>query len=176
MACLGDIEQINKNIGSAPVEVIRKLHNLVFEYDSTDRKTRQRLRDFSGFTIEAESEDYIAKVTFVHENFTDADLIAFCSILCLDYVGKKTDLADRICTSFLDLSSLRRRCKEMLEEDAEEEAENAKNSKKWIETEEQLNDSQDKIESLRRKLENMETRNRKKTRVKRQNEVTSKEG
>lgn len=73
---LEEIEKINRNIGSVPVATIKTLHKLIFETEPSDRKNRRRLRNFSGFKFERDSSEHEKKLTFIHEEFSEADLIA----------------------------------------------------------------------------------------------------
>ncbi|KYN11044.1 hypothetical protein ALC57_16823 [Trachymyrmex cornetzi] len=105
MECLGENERIRKNIATAPAKVIQAFHKLVFG-EAGDRKNRNRLRSFSGFTFQDGGSDYHGKVALIQETFTERDLIAICNILCLDYGGLKEDIAKRICKSLMDFHIL----------------------------------------------------------------------
>lgn len=105
MENLGQIKIVERNISSASTKAIRALHKLVFGYEG-DRKNRQRLREFGGFTFNDKSAEYQEKLLFVQEHFGERDLIAICNVLCLDYSGRIDELASKICDALLNLQNL----------------------------------------------------------------------
>lgn len=91
------------------------MHKFIFEKDE-DRKNRQRLRDFQGFTFEEDSSEYIGKVEYARR-LTIGDLISCCNILGLEYDGSKEEVITRLCKGLMDLNSL-------IPKDVEEEKQN----------------------------------------------------
>lgn len=110
MTRLGDIDKVNQNIGAASVKAIQTLHKLIFEFDIVDRKNRKRLREFSGFTIEPDSDDSLRKQKFIAEEFDEAGLITVANILSIDYAGPKNALAERIYLYLCNLDALKKVC------------------------------------------------------------------
>lgn len=106
VSCLQDIKKINEKIRTAQTNTIKKLHKLVFETEPADRGNRQRLREFTGFKFERDSKDHLKKLTFIESEFSEADLIAICTLLCIDYAGEKSVLAHRVCDNLMNLTWL----------------------------------------------------------------------
>lgn len=103
MSKLGEIENICRNISTAPVGTVRIFHKLVYGNDG-DRQNRKRLREFSGFLHSKDSDDYANKVSFVKDNFKERDLIAISNMLCLSYEGTYDEVMQRILDHLSDLS------------------------------------------------------------------------
>lgn len=127
MTTLGDIVRVERNITKAPVKAARTLHRIVFNQES-DRQNRKRLRQFEGFTFKADSDEYKNKVSSLRRDFEENDLVATCSLLCLDYSGEKRELANRIIDGLRDLTIIEEAAKkeedeDEIEEDDEEEPE-----------------------------------------------------
>lgn len=71
-----------------------------------DRQNRKRLRQFKGFTFDVDTDEYRDKVLAL-EDFQENDLITACTLLCLDSVGGKADLAARITNGLRDLKIIK---------------------------------------------------------------------
>ncbi|XP_073986447.1 protein Dek isoform X1 [Rhodnius prolixus] len=106
MTSLGEINRINKNISNSTINAIRALHLLIFKCEG-NRQKRARLRKFEGFSFLLDSEEYKAKLKFIHENLTDGDLTLICNILNIDHDGNADELSKRICTSLMNLENLK---------------------------------------------------------------------
>lgn len=102
---LGEITKINRNITSTPVKAVRMLHKLIFKAVPEDRKNQKHLREFSGFTFEPGSEDYVAKVPFINNLFTKTDLAVICNILCID-ISPKQEMIEELCLYLLNVKRL----------------------------------------------------------------------
>ena len=123
MTTLGNIGRVEKNITKAPVKVVRILHRIVYNQEG-DRRNRKRLRQFEGFTFDADSDEYKNKVSSLRRDFDEKDLAATCSLLCLDYSGEKGELANRIIEGLRDLAIIEEAAgKEEDEDEAEEDDE-----------------------------------------------------
>jgi len=48
----------------------------VFESEE-DKSTRKRLREFSGFSITKESDEYMRKIAYINESLNNRDLLSF---------------------------------------------------------------------------------------------------
>ena len=105
MECLRGNPAIARSITAAPTKIIKAFHRLVFG-DDGDRKNRDRLRNFEGFTFHDGGGAYHDKITFIQEKFKEGELIAICNILGLDYEGSKQGLAKRICNGLMNLNTL----------------------------------------------------------------------
>lgn len=122
MTTLGDIVRVERNITKAPVKAARILHRIVFNQES-DRQNRKRLRQFEGFTFKADSDEYKNKVSSLRRDFEENDLVATCSLLCLDYSGEKRELANRIIDGLRDLTIIEEAAEKEADEDVVEEDE-----------------------------------------------------
>lgn len=104
MENLAQIESIKNRIKTAPRKSILALYKLIFEEDG-DRGNRNKLREFSGFEFEMNSDEYSAKIEYA-ARFPVGDLISICNILGLDYTGDKETLRQKIVRSLINLNSL----------------------------------------------------------------------
>lgn len=102
MEDLTQIEAVKQKIKVASTAAIKALHKFIFEEEG-DRRNRQRLRDFRGFTFADNSQDYISKVEYARR-LTIGDLMSCCNILGLKYDGSKEEIIKRICAGLMDLN------------------------------------------------------------------------
>lgn len=102
MTNLGAYESVKNQIRAASKAAIQALHKCIFEKDG-DRSNRQRIRLFTGFEFEDESEEFIKKVKYMEENLSYGDLTAICGILGLDYSGNEDDLRRKIISKLLKM-------------------------------------------------------------------------
>lgn len=65
---LESIPEMKDYIKVAPLKVTRMLYKLIFEVDG-DRNNRKRLREFSGFNFQINSDEYNNKFKFINDNF-----------------------------------------------------------------------------------------------------------
>ena len=117
---LSDIETIKQSLKTAKYQVIRALHKVVFGEEPNDRKGRQRLRDFSGFEFDRDSEEHREKLEFMNREFSEADLSAVCGVLGLDY-GSKENVIGNICDGLMNLSLLNEKNDEEDDDDKDED-------------------------------------------------------
>lgn len=131
MANLAQFEPIKQKIRMASTTATTALHRFIFEEEG-DRKNRQRLRDFRGFTFQKDTPEYIQKLEFTRR-LTIGDLISCCNILGLEYDGSKEEIITRILDGLTDLNTLAPACNdgnteeekdEEIEEDGDKENEN----------------------------------------------------
>lgn len=134
MENLAQIETIKQKIRSATTAAIKALHQLIFENDG-DRKNRQRLRDFQGFTFREDSPEYVSKLEYA-KRLTLGDLISCCNILGLEYDGNKEEVITWICRSLMDLNTLTH-----ADESSESEEENEESDESG-EDKERLNENE----------------------------------
>lgn len=156
VSCLQDIKKINEKIRAAQTITIRKLHKLVFETDPNDRGSRQRLREFTGFKFERDSKTHLKKLAFIDSEFSEADLIAICTLLCIDYTGEKSVLAHRVCDSLMNLTWLTQKTDED-DDEREEEKEEDDALKTTMKENEALTEQ---LRQLQAKVAQMSTKNR----------------
>jgi hypothetical protein len=126
---LQDFEEIKENIRTAPARVIRALHNVIYEEEG-DRSNRKRLRQFTGSDFEVGSDEFNDKLAFVSENLNQADLIAVCNLLKLNYDGTTEELADRICRALANLDTFQSNENsddEVSDDDEDQEQRNSEN-------------------------------------------------
>lgn len=102
---LKDIPSVLINLKVAKADTIKAFHKLIFEIQG-DRANRKRLREFSGFTFEHNSDEYNAKLLYIKTNLALGDLIAVCNILCIDYKGNDDEIICRISNSLMDIGKL----------------------------------------------------------------------
>ncbi|KAJ8975634.1 hypothetical protein NQ317_015321 [Molorchus minor] len=119
MATLGNISNVEYNITKGNLKAVEALHVIAFGHQGQPRRTRKALRTFSGFGLDKNSDEYLAKLNDVKDKLELADLISVCHILDLDYSGDKNDVADRICSFLIDLEY-----DEKEEDDEQEDEEN----------------------------------------------------
>lgn len=103
MSALGEINKIRDNISTARHNAVKALHVVTYGAETQPRLTRKRLREFSGFGLDRNSNEYKEKVKEVKQAIDDSDLVSICNILNLDYKGRTDDLVDRICCFMNDL-------------------------------------------------------------------------
>lgn len=123
MENLAQIERIKQKIRIASASAIAALHKFIFEEEG-DRRNRQRLRDFPGFTFRRKSTRYADKLEH-GQRLTIGDLISCCNLLGLEYDGTKEELSTRILDGLLDINTLAptRDEDEIEEENGEEDGE-----------------------------------------------------
>lgn len=134
MKNLAQNETVRQKIRTATTAAIKALHQLIFENDG-DRKNRQRLRDFQGFTFREGSPEYVSKLEYA-KRLTLGDLISCCNILSLEYDGNKEEVSTRICNSLMDLNTLTR-ADESSEDEEEESEEDGEDEERLSENENQ---------------------------------------
>ncbi|XP_071052958.1 uncharacterized protein [Onthophagus taurus] len=106
MENLSNNPTINANIKSAPAHAIKALNRLIFEYDG-DRRNRQRLREFQGFSFDEDSDDFNNKLKYIKENLTLKDLVACCCVLHVDFDSVTVDeIPKKVCMTLSDLNKL----------------------------------------------------------------------
>lgn len=118
MTTLGNIDKVKDNITTARLNAVKALHVVAYGSEAQPRLIRRRLREFSGFGLEKDSNEYKERVNGVKEAIDDSDLVSICNILDLDYKGTTEDLVDRVCSFMNDL-----RLSEAQEDEEEEEEE-----------------------------------------------------
>ena len=79
MMTLGSINRVEQNITKAPVKAVRVMHRMIFGREG-DRQNRKRLRQFPGFTFEADTDRYRNKILEL-ENFEENDLVTVYFIM-----------------------------------------------------------------------------------------------
>ncbi|XP_018378449.1 PREDICTED: protein DEK-like [Trachymyrmex cornetzi] len=104
MENLGQIVSIRDKIKTASRPAIQALYKLIFEKEG-DRTSRHKLREFSGFTFQDESDEYRTK--FEYSNiFNIGDLTSICNLLGLNYTGAREELRSRVIHALMDINSL----------------------------------------------------------------------
>ncbi|KYN13297.1 hypothetical protein ALC57_14514, partial [Trachymyrmex cornetzi] len=98
------IETIKQKIRTVSTAAVTALHKLVFEEEG-DRKNRQRLRDFKGFTFRSDTPEYTDKLE-CGRRLMIGDLISCCNILGLEYHGSKEEIITRIVHELMNLNTL----------------------------------------------------------------------
>ena len=134
MTSLGNIQKIEYNITNSKLKAVKALHVVAYGEEAQPRLVRKRLREFSGFGFEKNSDDYNQKICDVKEQVDAADLVSICNILNLQYEGTSDILVDRICSFLNDLQIT----DEVSEKDEDEEDEDE-------EVEEQDDDDDDQV-------------------------------
>lgn len=122
MIFLGQITPLANNIKIASIGVIRKFHQLIFEYEG-DRNNRKRLREFTG-VFEANSQQYNDEINYMN-TFVVNDLILISNIIGVDHNRSKQDSVKDICNCLMNLDLLEENFRRLIDE-AEETA-NGKN-------------------------------------------------
>jgi len=117
MESLGQITSVRDKIRIASRPAIQALYKLIFEKDG-DRTSRRKLREFSGFTFQDDSNEYRRKFEYSN-TFNIGDLTSMCNVLGLSYVGTREDLRLRVVRALMDINSLV--SKENPDEDGEED-------------------------------------------------------
>ena len=103
---LAQIEPIKQKIRTASIAVTA-LHKFIFEKEG-DRKNRERLRDFEGFTFKKDTMGYVNKIEAARK-LSIGDLISCCNILGLEYGGNREEIITRILYGLMDLDTLTRK-------------------------------------------------------------------
>lgn len=125
MTTLNDIPIIKDNIKSAPLKTIKAFHKIIFEIDG-DRTSRRKVREFSGFPFDNNSDEYKQKLAYIETNFSVSDLSVISNIINIDYNVDKKDLIKTICEKLMDLQELKRNIEQDEGEDQDEEEEDEK--------------------------------------------------
>jgi len=81
MESLGQITSVRDKIRIASRPAIQALYKLIFEKDG-DRTSRRKLREFSGFTFQDDSNEYRKKFEYSN-TFNIGDLTSMCNVLGL---------------------------------------------------------------------------------------------
>lgn len=97
MTSLGEIANIESNIKNSAIKAVKALHVVAFGEEGQPRRIRRNLRNFSGFNLDENSEEFKGKIDDVLSKLELPDLIAACHVLNLDYSGRDEDIATRIC-------------------------------------------------------------------------------
>lgn len=132
MTTLGDIDRINQNINNVKLKVIQALHTIAFGEEGRSRAARRSVRDFAGFGMDEESEEYREKVNKIKEDVPVNDVMAVCHVLNLDYTGSQDAVVERVCSFLNDLK--------MEDEEAENENEGEEEHDGESELESELDD------------------------------------
>ena len=106
MERLGQIPEVVAKIKTASRPIIQTLHKFIFEKEG-DRKSRQNLRDFPGFSFTEDSMEFRKKMEFAGA-FSIGDLTTICNMLGLEYIGTKEELRRKIIRALMNLDSLTR--------------------------------------------------------------------
>lgn len=122
MSTLGEINKIRDNISTARLNAVKALHVVAYGTETQPRLTRKRLREFSGFGLDKNSNEYKEKVNEVKQAIDDSDLVSVCNILDLDYKGTTDNLVDRICCFMNDLQVSKDEDEGDEEEDSEDDS------------------------------------------------------
>ena len=84
---------------------VKVLFKLIFE-ENYDRKSREKLRKFSGFAFEQEGPEFKRKIAKAKNDFSLNELITVANVLQISSEGSANDLVTRIVTSLIDLNVL----------------------------------------------------------------------
>jgi len=103
MENLAQIETIKQKIRTASTAATTALHKFIFGEEG-DRKNRQRLREFSGFTFRKDTPQYVDKLES-GRRLTIGDLISCCNV-GLEYNGTKEEIIVRILNGLMNLNTL----------------------------------------------------------------------
>lgn len=95
---------IKAKLKTAPKTAIQALHKLIF-HEEGDRGNRKRLREFSGFQFNDDSEEFRGKLEYA-SRLSTGDLISICNILGLDYTGTGEQLRERIVRGLIDITPI----------------------------------------------------------------------
>lgn len=125
MTTLESIDRVERNITKAPVKAVRILHCLIYGREG-DRQNRKRLRQFDGFTFDADTDEYRNKL-LTFQGFQENDLVTVCSILCLDYTGEKANLATRLINGLRDLKVIEEAAQQQEDEDNDDDGDESEN-------------------------------------------------
>ncbi|XP_028836605.1 protein DEK [Denticeps clupeoides] len=96
---LGDIAQVNLNIGKFKAVLLKPLHKILFDRPGAASSMKKNLRLFNGFLFEVDSEPYNRKKKILMK-YTNSVLRTICQVLNIERSGKQCILIDRI-MSFL---------------------------------------------------------------------------
>ena len=135
MPTLGSFERINYNLTYSQAKAVKALHSVAYSPDSQSRSVRKHLKDFSGFELQTDSDEYNKKVDDV-KKLDKSDLVSICHVLTLSYEGTSVDLVDRIC-SFLNNLHLDENEPEEISDDEDER-----------DVEEEIEDEEESVEML----------------------------
>lgn len=105
MSSLGDIRRIKEHLRIAPTKTIKSFHKLIFG-SVGDRQNRQRLRQFTGFEFDTDSEQFETKVKYIRDNFSEKELISIGNLLIIDDDVTVDVLIEKICKALTDISAL----------------------------------------------------------------------
>ena len=89
------------------------------------------MREFSGFTFDPKSQEYVEKLNFFGKTFTDKDLKNMCDILCLEYENGNQTMAT-ILENLKDIRTLAIRIEDEEYEDPSDEDDDKKTPKRKI--------------------------------------------
>ncbi|KAG7470004.1 hypothetical protein MATL_G00134710 [Megalops atlanticus] len=101
---LGEIVRVAYFIGKMKVDDLKPLHKILFDRPGAAASVKKNLRQFSGFSFEANSETYMKKMERM-KRFTNSVLKNICSVLDLERSGTHDAKVERILTFLLDPKS-----------------------------------------------------------------------
>lgn len=78
MPTLGEIDKVALNITKSRLSTVKALHLIAYGTETNLRKKRKSCREFSGFGLGIESDEYAQKVEDVKQNMDVSDLISVC--------------------------------------------------------------------------------------------------
>lgn len=79
---------------SAKADKIKLLHAFIFNTD--ERRKREKLRQFSGFSFTVDDTDFLNKQKEITDNFEQLQLILIMNLLNVEVHGTKEEIADHI--------------------------------------------------------------------------------
>lgn len=144
---LGDIAKIEQNITNAKFKAAEVLHKVAYGEEGQPRTIRRKLRAFSGFKLEENSEEYKEIVNRISDNFEVNDLVSVSHLLNLDYDGGKNEVVDRIC-AFLNHLQI----DDGEENDDEQEYAEEENDVDYVESEDEETDNNEPLAHVQARI------------------------
>lgn len=144
---LGDIDRVEQNITKAPVKAVRAMHRMIYGQEG-DRQNRKRLRQFSGFAFDVDTDEYRNKV-LAFQDFPENDLVTICSVLCLDYAGEKAQLAARIINGLRDLKAIKEAARKEEDEEDDDDDEEIEDSSNEFKDGEQSDNNERQVPAVK---------------------------
>lgn len=101
---LGDIPRIGFQLNKMKPDVLSPLHNLLFDRRGKLSMIKKNIRLFSGFSFDADSEQFTKKRDKLQKN-KKSQLLVMCEVLDLEKKGSHSDLVEKIMNFLLSPKS-----------------------------------------------------------------------
>lgn len=101
---LGDIPRIGFQLNKMKPDVLSPLHNVLFDRRGKLSMIKKNIRLFSGFSFDADSEQFTKKRDKLQKN-KKSQLLVMCEVLDLEKKGSHSDLVEKIMNFLLSPKS-----------------------------------------------------------------------